>query len=187
MHSLQNELIYTKRTYRPIFAPVVNCGGTPGGIIPGGIIPMPGGIMPGGAPKPGGGGGGAKPAAAGLKTGMLGGGGGIAPPGPTVCWGVKPGGGGGWARAPANWPWYGPWKGIIMPGVAAGGRAETGRALFLRACAARRRSAGVPWRSPLPSFLKAYCTDIALFIRNWPFMASMAASEDSKSVKETKP
>lgn len=70
---------------------------------------------------------------------------------------------------------------------AGGGRAATGNALFFLACAASKRSAGVPCRSPLPSFLKAYCTVIALFIRNWPFIDSIAASEDSKSVYDTKP
>jgi hypothetical protein len=70
---------------------------------------------------------------------------------------------------------------------AGGGRAATGNALFLRAWAARSLSAEVPCRSPLPSFLKAYWALMALFMRNWPFMDSMAASEDSKSVYATKP
>lgn len=70
---------------------------------------------------------------------------------------------------------------------AGGGRAATGSALFFRACAARRRSAGVPCRSPLPSFLNAYWTAIALFMRYCPFIASTAASDDSKSVYATKP
>ena len=104
-----------------------------------------------------------------------------------VCCGVKPGGGGGAARAPANWPWYGPWKpgpGGRAPNAigAGGGLAATGRALFFRAWAARRRSAEVPCRSPLPSFLNAYCTVMALFIKNWPFIDSMAPSDASKSV-----
>jgi hypothetical protein len=30
--------------------------------------------------------------------------------------------------------------------------------------------------------LKAYWTVIALFMRNWPFIASIAASDDSKSL-----
>lgn len=161
-------------------------------------MPIAGGTppYPGGGPKPGGGGG-IPPKPGGGIPGMpmpIGGG----PP--------KPGGGGGGpaASAPANCPWYGPWYG--MPGggigvvvtagpegaegpnaasalsVAGGGRAVTGSALFFRACAASRRSAAVPCRSPFPSFLNAYCTVMALFIRNWPFIASIAPSADSKSV-----
>ncbi len=139
-------------------------------IIPG--MPIGGAIMPGG-PIPGGG----MPICIGGRI--------------VCCW-ENPGGGGGAARAPANCPWYGPWK----PGIggrapnaigAGGGRLETGSALFFRAWAANRRSAGVPWRSPLPSFLKAYCTVMALFMRNCPFIDSIAASEDSKSVYDTKP
>lgn len=99
-------------------------------------------------------------------------------------------GAGGAARAPANWPGaYGvaltgrpgiaPAVGGI-PGAAGaagpkaasalsdagGGRAVTGNALFFLAWAARSRSAGVPCLSPLPSFLKAYWQDTALFIKN---------------------
>jgi hypothetical protein len=48
------------------------------------------------------------------------------------------------------------------------------------------RSAGVPCRS-FVSFLKAYCTEIGRFMRNWPCIASMAASDDSKLSKLTKP
>lgn len=113
------------------------CGG--GGGIAGDIW----GTCPGGNPNPGGGGG-AKPPYAGILGGgcimgigaMPGGAIGICIGGMMVCWGVKPGGGGGWARIPANWPWYGAWKpGIGAPKVigAGGGRAATGRALFLRA------------------------------------------------------
>jgi len=79
------------------------------------------------------GGGGANPAA-GLKTGTLGGGAGITPGAAAmVDCGVNPAGEGGWARAPAIGPSDAP-----KPG----GRG--GSALFLRACAARRRSAEVP-------------------------------------------
>ena len=70
---------------------------------------------------------------------------------------------------------------------AGGGLAATGRALFLRACAASNLSADVPSRSPLPSFVNAYWTVMALFIRNCPFIDSIAPSEDSKSVYDTKP
>ena len=52
--------------------------------------------------------------------------------------------------------------------------------LFFFAWAARARSAWSPWRSPLPSFLKAYCTVISLFIRNWPCIFAIASSEASK-------
>lgn len=44
-------------------------------------------------------------------------------------------------------------------------------------------SACVPWRSPLPSFLKAYATEIGLLQRNWPFIFSIAASELSNESK----
>ena len=58
--------------------------------------------------------------------------------GTTVCCGVNPGGGGGCANAPANCPWYGPWKpgtGGRAPNAigAGGGRAATGNALFFLA------------------------------------------------------
>lgn len=62
-----------------------------------------------------------------------------------------------------------------------------GSTLFLRACWASMRSASVPCRSPFPSFLNAYWTVTALFIRYWPFIDSIAASADSKSLYETKP
>jgi hypothetical protein len=48
------------------------------------------------------------------------------------------------------------------------------------------RSAGVPCRS-FVSFLNAYWTEIGRFIRNWPCIASIAASDDSKLSKLTKP
>jgi hypothetical protein len=44
------------------------------------------------------------------------------------------------------------------------------------------RSASVPCRSPLPSFLNAYWQVIGLFMRNCPFIDSSAASDASKSV-----
>lgn len=59
--------------------------------------------------------------------------------------------------------------------------------LFFFACAARARSAWSPWRSPLPSFLKAYCTVISLFMRYWPCMFAIASSEASKEEYEMKP
>jgi hypothetical protein len=49
-----------------------------------------------------------------------------------------------------------------------------------------RKPDEVPCRS-LPSFFMAYFTVIALFIKNCPFIASMAASEDSKLSKLTNP
>lgn len=42
--------------------------------------------------------------------------------------------------------------------------------------AASSRSAGVPWRSPLLSFLKAYERERGRFMRYCPFIASSAAS-----------
>ena len=52
---------------------------------------------------------------------------------------------------------------------------------------ARSLSAGVPCLSPLESFLYAYITLTGLLDKNWPFIASMAASEASKVAKLTKP
>lgn len=62
-----------------------------------------------------------------------------------------------------------------------------GPTLCFRACAANIRSASSPCLSPLPSFLYAYCTETCLFMRYWPFILAMAASDDSKSAKETNP
>lgn len=62
-----------------------------------------------------------------------------------------------------------------------------GSALFFFASAASSRSAGVPWRSPWPSFLKAYWTVMALLARYWLFIDSIAASAASKSWYEMKP
>jgi hypothetical protein len=45
--------------------------------------------------------------------------------------------------------------------------------------AASMRSAGVPCRSPLVSFLNAYITLTARLHRNCPFIASIAASDAS--------
>ena len=53
--------------------------------------------------------------------------------------------------------------------------------------AARRRSAAEPWRSPFESFLIAYVQLIGALQRNCPFIASIAASDDSNVSKETKP
>lgn len=64
---------------------------------------------------------------------------------------------------------------------AGGGREDIGNAMFFRACVASNRSAAVPWRSPFPSFLNAYWTSISLFIKYLWFIASIAASADSKS------
>lgn len=50
-----------------------------------------------------------------------------------------------------------------------------------------RRSAGVPWRSPLVSFLKAYVTEMGRPPRYCPFIASIAASDASKSSKLMNP
>lgn len=55
-----------------------------------------------------------------------------------------------------------------------GGAAAKVMAPFFRACAANNLSASVPCRSPAESFLKAYCTDTALFIKNCPSMLSIA-------------
>ena len=38
----------------------------------------------------------------------------------------------------------------------------------------------VPCRSPRPSFLSAYVTEMARLHKYWPFIASMAASDASK-------
>ena len=59
--------------------------------------------------------------------------------------------------------------------------------VFFGAFAARSLSAADPCLSPFPSFLRAYETVMDLLARNWPFMASMAASADSKLSNDTKP
>ena len=50
-------------------------------------------------------------------------------------------------------------------------------------CAASRRSAAEPCRSPLASLLNAYETEIGLLQRYCPFIASIDASEASKLAK----
>lgn len=66
-----------------------------------------------------------------------------------------------------------------MPIIACAGGAS-GRTPWALACAANMRSAGSPWRSPFPSFLYAYCTDIARSSRVWPCMFATASSAASK-------
>lgn len=58
--------------------------------------------------------------------------------------------------------------------------------LFL-ACLANSLSASSPCLSPLPSFLKAYCTLISLLSMYWPSKFATAASLLSKSPKLTNP
>lgn len=130
----------------------------------------------------GGGGGGAIPIPIPIGIGM---------PNPG-CAAGNPGGGGGGGRIPlyCGMPAYPcPGGGIIGGGGGIGGGAPTpcGKALFLRAWAASNRSAGVPCRSPLPSFLNAYETVTGLFMRNWPFIDSIAASDASNESYEMKP
>jgi hypothetical protein len=55
-----------------------------------------------------------------------------------------------------------------------------GRVTRFGFCAASRRSAAVPCRSPLVSFFSAYETLIGCPARNCPFIVSIARSEDSK-------
>lgn len=63
-----------------------------------------------------------------------------------------------------------------------------GRRLRISLCLARRRSEALPCRSPLtPSFLYAYEQWTGRLHRNCPFMASIAASADSKLSNATKP
>jgi len=81
---------------------------------------------------------------------------------------IAPGGGAPGGGAPAPPP---------PPGSAA--KNWLGRALpeeRLGLLAARSRSAAEPCRSPFESFLIAYVTEIGRLHRNWPFMASIAAS-----------
>ena len=80
----------------------------------------------------------------------------------------------------------GPPIGINPAGPAANSVCGLPRTSFA-ALAASSRSAGVPWRSPRESFLYAYVTEMGRLHRNWPFMASMAASDASKLSKDTKP
>src|SRR3954471_16052577 len=57
----------------------------------------------------------------------------------------------------------------------AGGRGCcSGTMLCFLPSAASLRSASSPWRSPLPSFLYAYSTVMALLSRYWPFMVAWA-------------
>ena len=63
----------------------------------------------------------------------------------------------------------------------------SGWTICFLASAAKVLSAMSPWRSPLPSFLYAYWTDISLFIKNCPFRLAIASSEASKLENETKP
>ena len=53
-------------------------------------------------------------------------------------------------------------------------------------CAASSLSAGVPCLSPRASFRNAYWTTMERLAKNWPFMASTAASEASKQSYDTK-
>lgn len=55
------------------------------------------------------------------------------------------------------------------------------------ACAASALSAASPCRSPLPSFLYAYCTVISLFMRYCPCMFAIASSDASKEAYEMNP
>ena len=75
-------------------------------------------------------------------------------------------------------------------GGGGGGAPGIGIALFFRACAASSRSAAVPCRSPfdpVPSFLNAKPTVTGLFMRNWLFIDSIAASAASKESYEMNP
>ncbi len=157
-----------------------------GGGMPGGYIPGRGGGMP--IPKPGGGG---MPAGkpppypypgAAAYCENCGGGAGIPYSMPPCCGGMYAGPAANPdAAMPAIGPcWYAIDSGDCLGPVANSVLGRLCEAMLARCCAASKRSAGVPCRSPLVSFLNAYPTEMARLQRNCPFMASMAASLASK-------
>lgn len=74
--------------------------------------------------------------------------------------------------------------GICIDGTGASANSWCGRSACDRGfCAASKRSAAEPCRSPFESFLNAYDTDMGLLQRYCPFIASIAASEASKLAK----
>lgn len=99
------------------------------------------------------------------------GGGGIVVTPNECCVGIGAGGGGGII-------------GFIIIGTGASANNWWGRSLCDKGfCAANKRSAAEPWRSPLESFLNAYDTVIGRLHKYWPFIASIAASDASKLAK----
>lgn len=146
-------------------------------------------------------GGGGPQGAGGIPGGMwcIPGGGGMAPHGggpPCIPGGggipEGPGGipiipGGGCGIPPGGKPACGPGCGTCRGAVANMVWGRFSFAWFARCWAAKRRSAGVPCRSPLVSFLKAYPTAMERLHRYCPFIASMAESDASKQSKEMKP